>query len=120
MSETAKIFQEMRDADQLRADMKQNILDRAREKLGNAYEKGQEAFRESGLQGAFNDIYRRVFESYFGKDIFDGRFQSDTAKSNDTQTFGGPYDQRAAFYQLDNPQEQAQDRERDRGDDLER
>jgi hypothetical protein len=119
----ARIFREMRDSDQLRADMKQSILDRAKEKLGNVYEIGQDAFRETGLQGALNDIYRRCFESYFGRDIFDGRFQADTAKSNDTQqTLGGPYDQRAAFYGLDKPQEQSRemDRERDRGEDLER
>jgi hypothetical protein len=110
MSNTAKVFQEMRDADQLRADMKQSILDRAKEKLGNLYEKGQDFARESGLQGALNDCYRRIFENgWFQKDIFDGRFQSDT------QQLGTAYDQRAAFYQLD-----TQERGRDRGDDLER
>jgi hypothetical protein len=65
--------------------------------------------------GALNDIYRRVFENgWFGKDIFDGRFQSDT------QQLGTPYDQRATFYQLDTPQQQAQEREQDLGNDLER
>jgi hypothetical protein len=104
-----RIFQEMRDADQIRADMKQNILDRAKTWLGNNYEKGQDLAHESGLMGALNDIYRRCFENaYYGKDIFDGRFQSDT------QQLGTNYDQRASFYQLDNPQE------RDRGEDLER
>lgn len=103
-----RIHQEMRDADQLRADMKQNILDRAKAWLGNNYEKGQDIAHESGVMGALNDIYRRLFEnSYYGKDIFDGRFQSDMQQL-------GNYDQRASFYQLDNSQEQ------DRGDDLER
>jgi hypothetical protein len=63
MSDTARIFKEMRDADQLRADMKQSILDRAKEKLGNLYEKGQDFVQESGLLGAINDCYRRVFEN---------------------------------------------------------
>src|SRR4030095_1666829 len=57
-----RIFQEMRDADQIRADMKQNILDRAKTWLGNNYEKGQDLAHESGLMGALNDIYRRCFE----------------------------------------------------------
>ena len=95
-----RIFQEMRSADQIRADMKQNILDRAKTILGDGYDKGM---------SALNDIYRRCFEnSYYGKDIFDGWFQSDT------QQLGTNYDQRASFYQLDNPQD------RDRGEDLER
>jgi hypothetical protein len=33
---------------------------------------------------------------------------------------GSGYDQRAAFYGLDKPQEQAQERQQDLGDDLER
>jgi hypothetical protein len=33
---------------------------------------------------------------------------------------GTGYDQRAAFYGLDKPEQQAQDREQDRTDDLER
>ena len=115
MSESARNFKEMREmesADQIRESIKQGIL-------GRAYEKGQNLVQESGLMGALNDIYRRVFENaWFGKDIFDGRFQSDT------QQMETGYDQRAAFYGLDKPeqqaQEQGQDREQDRGDDLER
>src|SRR5688500_14797601 len=105
----------MQSADEIRDSIKQGSLDRARAKLGGAYEAGQSLVQESGLMGALNDIYRRVFENgWFGKDIFDGRFQSDT------QQLGTPYDQRAAFYQLDTPPQQAQDREQDLGDDLER
>jgi hypothetical protein len=109
MSETARIFREMQSADQIRDSMKHNILGEAKAWLGNVYEQGQDVARESGLMGALNDIYRRCIENaYFGKDIFDGRFQSDT------QQLGTNYDQRASFYQLDNPQEW------DRGEDLER
>jgi hypothetical protein len=112
MSETARIFREMREvqsAEQIRDSMKHNILGEAKAWLGNVYEKGQDFAHESGLVGALNDIYRRCIEnSWFGKDLFDGRFQSDT------QQLGTNYDQRASFYQLDNPQE------RDRGEDLER
>jgi hypothetical protein len=118
MSETARNFKEMREmesADEIRESIKQGILGRAQAKLGGAYEAGQSLVQESGLMGALNDIYRRVFENgWFSKDIFDGRFQSDT------QQMGTGYDQRAAFYGLDKPQEQTQDREQDRGDDLER
>ena len=118
MSETARIFKEMREmesAEQIRESIKQGILGRAREHLGSAYEAGQNLAQESGLMGALNDIYRRVIENpWFGKDIFDGRFQSDT------QQMGTGYDQRAAFYGLDKPEQQAQDREQDRTDDLER
>jgi hypothetical protein len=120
MSETARNFKEMREmesADQIRDSIKQGILGRAREHLGGAYEAGQSLAQEGGLMGALNDIYRRVFENgWFGKDIFDGRFQSDT------QQMGSGYDQRAAFYGLDKPQEQGQgqEREQERGDDLER
>jgi hypothetical protein len=118
MSETARNFKEMREmqsADEIRDSIKQGILGRAREHLGGAYEAGQNRAQESGLMGALNDIYRRVFENgWFGKDIFDGRFQSDT------QQMRTGYDQRAAFYGLDKPQEQVQEREQDRGDDLER
>jgi hypothetical protein len=118
MSEAARNFKEMREmesADEIRESIKQGILGRAREYLGGTYEAGQNLAQESGLMGALNDIYRRVFENgWFGKDIFDERFQSDT------QQMGTGYDQRAAFYGLDKPQEQAQDREQERGDDLER
>ena len=126
MSDTARNFKEMREMDaanEIRENIKQGILERAHAKLGGAYEAGQNLVQESGLMGALNDIYRRVFENgWFGKDVFDGRFQSDT------QQMGSGYDQRAAFYGLDKPeeqtqeqaQEQAQDREQDLGDDLER
>ena len=118
MSDTARNFKEMRKIDaanDIHDSIKQGILSRAREHLGGAYEAGQNLVQESGLMGALNDIYRRVFENgWFGKDIFDGRFQSDT------QQMGSGYDQRAAFYGLDKPQEQAQEREQDLGDDLER
>jgi hypothetical protein len=111
MSDTARIFREMQSADEIRDNMKQGVLGRAVGYLGNAYEQGQDAARESGLMGALNDIYRRVFENgWFQKDIFDGRYQSDT------QQLGTNYDQRADFYGLD----KHQDRERDRGEDLER
>jgi hypothetical protein len=96
-----RIHQEMRDADQIRDNMKQNILDRAKTILGDGYDKGM---------SALNDIYRRCIENaYYGKDIFDGRFQSDS------QQLGTDYDQRAQFYGLD----KAQDQEQDRGEDLE-
>ena len=122
MSETARNFKEMREmeaADEIRESIKQGAVSRARDYLGNLYEKGQDFAQESGLMGAINDCYRRLFENaYFGKDIFDGRFQSDT------QQMGSGYDQRAAFYGLDKPEQQAhepsRDREQDLGDDLER
>jgi hypothetical protein len=118
MSETTRNFKEMREmeaADEIRESIKQGAVSRAREYLGNLYEKGQDFAQESGFLGGLNDCYRRLFENaWFGKDIFDGRFQSDT------QQLETPYDQRAAFYQLDTPQEQAQEREQDLGNDLER
>ena len=117
MSDTARNFKDMREMDaanEIRENIKQGILERAHAKLGGAYEAGQNLVQESGLMGALNDIYRRVFENgWFGKDVFDGRFQAD-------QQMGSGYDQRAAFYGLDKPEQQAQDREQDLGDDLER
>jgi hypothetical protein len=109
-----KEMREMESADQIRESIKQGILGRAKEHLGNLYEKGQDFTQESGLLGALNDCYRRLFENaYFGKDIFDGRYTAD-------QQMGSGYDQRAAFYGLDKPQEQAQERKQDLGNDLER
>ena len=122
MSDTARNFKEMREmesADEIRNDMKKSILEKARGYLndsivGKTYDAVADTAQESGLMGALNDIYRRVIENgWFGKDVFDGRFQSD-------QQMGAGYDQRAAFYGLDQPEQQAQDREEERGDDLER
>jgi len=123
MSETARNFKNMREmesADEIRNDLKKNILEKARDYLngsivGKTYDAVADTAQESGLMGALNDIYRRVFENgWFGKDVFDGRYQADT------QHMGTGYDQRAAFYGLDKPEQQAQEREQDRGDDLER
>ena len=101
----ARIFQEMQSSDQIRASMEKAIKERA---YANLSRDSWGMLANSGLKGIFDDIYRRLIENpYFGKDIFDGRFQSDTQQL-------GNYDQRASFYQLDNSQEQ------DRGDDLER
>jgi hypothetical protein len=106
MSETERINREMQSADQIRASIQQNIKERA---LANLERDSFGALQQSGIKGALDDIYRRVFENgWFGKDIFDGRFQSDT------QRLGTNYDQRASFYGLDKVQE------RDHGQDLER
>ena len=122
MSETARNFKEMREmesADEIRSDMKKNILEKARDSLngsivGKTYDAVADTAQESGLMGALTDIYRRVFENgWFGKDVYDGRFQSD-------QQMGSGYDQRAAFYGLDQPEQQAQEREQEHSDDLER
>ena len=108
MSEPARIFREMQSSDQIRASMGENIKEQA---YANLERDSWGMLANSGIKGALDDIYRRLFENgWFGKDIFDGRFQSDT------QQLGTNYDQRASFYQLDNPQEQ----ERDRGEELER
>jgi len=105
---TAKIFAEMRDSDQIRADMKKSIEERAYKQLSRD---SWGMLEDTGIKGALNDIYRRLFENgWFQKDIFDGRYQSDT------QQLGTTYDQRASFHQLDKPQEQ----ERDRDEDVER
>jgi hypothetical protein len=64
MSDTARNFKEMREmesADQIRESIKQGILGRAKEHLGNLYEKGQDFAQESGLLGGINDCYRRLF-----------------------------------------------------------
>jgi hypothetical protein len=145
----ARIFQEMRSADAMKNDMKQNILEKAYEKAGKAYEKGQGLVQESGVIGALNDIYRRVFENgWFGKDVFDGRLHWDNqaakgqGSDNSTihgkhtdqgrdgqergsdarQKLGQGYDQKAEFYGWDKGQQQDKGQERDRGreDDLER
>jgi hypothetical protein len=89
------------------------------------------------VQGAMNDIYRRVFEQgWFGKDIFDGRWTWDSGQLGQSQQHGrqeqdpmlrtlrqgyGPQQQ---FYGMDQqgngvqPPQQAQDR--DRGKDMDR
>jgi hypothetical protein len=103
-----RIHQEMQSADQIRASIEQKIKERA---LANLKRDSFGALQQSGIKGVLDDIYRRCIENpYYGKDIFDGRFQSDT------QQLGTNYDQRAQFYGLD----KAQDQERDRGEDLER
>jgi len=108
-----RIRQEMRNADALRADMKQSILQRAGGWLGDAYGQGQQWARESGLMGALGDIYRRVFENgWFNKDVFDGRFH------HDNNALGGPYDTRAQFYGLDKGGESEGQDTPERGNDV--
>lgn len=84
MADTAKIFQEMRDSDSLRADLRQGALDRTQHLLGGLYDSALAKELVSGLQ----DAYRRVFEQgFFGKDVFDGRFASERP---DAQAQDGP------------------------------
>lgn len=79
MAEHTRIFQEMRDADALRADLRQGALDRAHGLLGQIYDSGLAKELVSGLQ----DAYRRCIEQgYFGKDIFDGRFASERPEAH--------------------------------------
>src|SRR5687768_12275630 len=69
----AKFTMELQTPDNLRGDMKQQIWDQ---------------FSKS-VQGAMNDIYRRVFEQgWFGKDVFDGRWAWDTHQMGQGQQRG--------------------------------
>jgi len=70
----ARIFQEMRDADALRAEMRHTILDKAQERLGTLYDSRLAQEMVSGVQ----DAYRRGIEQgWFGKDVFDGRWETE-------------------------------------------
>ena len=125
--ENARIFREMQASDQIRADMKNSIKARALEHL-NRDSFG--ALQQSGIKSALDDIYRRCFENaWFNKDLFDGRWHADNkaARGEGEHTWpsrGDGYDHRQAFYGMEAQQgpqqEPAQDRERDRGDEMER
>ena len=129
MADNAKIFQEMRDADTLRQEMRQGILDKFRDSgPGQALGRAYDSEMAKGIVGGLRDAYRRIFEQgWHGKDVFDGRFHMDN-QVGETPDMGGRYDQRASFYGWDNSKENgveererdAQDKERERGDDLER
>jgi hypothetical protein len=149
MSDNAKIFSEMRDADAIKKDMQENILknaykavvDKLTKTVGPVYDW---QLTRTGVNG-LHDAYRRIAEQgFYGKDVFDGRFHMDNGNIMDL-------DQRAAVYGVgtgksqDNSQEQGKgtgkeqetnqdkskeaeaakqieqnrDRDRDRDDDLE-
>jgi hypothetical protein len=113
--DNAKVFQEMRSADELRSDMKANIDKRKEDSfigraIGGAYD---------SLVGALQDIHRRLIENpWYGKDIFDGRWHMDTQGPQSMQGMDRNYDTRAAFYGWDkqNPS-QDQNKSQDQGND---
>jgi hypothetical protein len=147
MSDNAKIFKEMRDADAHKKEMQENILKNAYKAVVGTLQKTvgpvyDWQLTRTGVNG-MHDAYRRIFEQgFYGKDVFDGRFHMDNGNIMDL-------DQRAAVYGVgtgksqDNSQEQGKDtdkeqetnqdkskeaeaakqieqnRERDRDDDLE-
>jgi hypothetical protein len=60
----ARIFQEMRSADEIRSEMKANIIERMRnsdigQALGNAYDSPL----AKGVAGALQDVQRRLVEN---------------------------------------------------------
>jgi hypothetical protein len=143
MTDNAKIFKEMQDADALKKDMQQGIVEKFRNSaVGQALGQAYDSDLAKGVVGGLHDAYRRIFEQgFYGKDVFDGRFHMDNGNIMDL-------DQRAAVYGVgtgtsqDNSQEQGkgtgkeqemnqdktreaeaakqieQNRERDRDDDL--
>jgi hypothetical protein len=111
----AKVFQEMRSAEELKSDMKANIDKR---KDGSFMGRAIGAAYDS-LVGAFQDIHRRLIENpWYGKDIFDGRWHMDTQGPQGMQGMDRNYDTRAAFYGWDQ-QKSSQDQEKsqDQGND---
>jgi hypothetical protein len=126
MSDNAKIFREMQDADALKKDMQKGIVEKFRDSdLGRAIGQAYDSQLAKGALGGLHDAYRRIFEQgFYGKDVFDGRFHMDNGTIMDL-------DQRAAVYGVGTGKEQdmtkeaeaakqiEQNRERDRDDDLE-
>ena len=105
----ARIHQEMRDADALRADMRQSVLDRVKDQLGKVYDN---AFTREVVSG-LHDFHRRAFEQgYFGHDVLDGRWAMDRPKGQEQATaeMGKGYSQAHSFYGYDHDH---QDREHD-------
>ena len=107
----ARIFQEMRSADEHHSDMKAGIIERMRnsdigQALGNAYDSPL----AKGVAGALQDVQRRLVENpWYGKDLYDGRWTVDTRGPQDMQGMDRQYDHRASFYQYDQPQKNSQD-----------
>lgn len=79
---------------QMRAEIHRRFLE---SKTGQTMARGYEAAMR-GVAGPAHDIYRRVFEqSFFNKDLFDGRYQHDMSPDSMKGIFG-QYDMRAEFY----------------------
>jgi hypothetical protein len=127
MADNAKIFKEMQDADALKKEMQEGIVEKFRNSsVGQALGKAYDSEVAKGAVGGLHDAYRRIFEqSWYGKDVFDGRFHMDNGNIMDL-------DQRAAVYGVGNgkekdveaekpveqTQEPSQEPERQRGNDL--
>ena len=99
----ARIFQEMRSADELRSDMKAGIIERMRNSdIGQALGAVYDSPLAHSVAGAAQDIQRRVVEEgFYGKTIYDGRWHMDTQGSQGMQGMDRNYDTRAAFYGWD-------------------
>ena len=118
MESNARIFQEMRSADQLRGEMKAGIIERMRNSgIGQALGAAYDSPLAHGIVSGLRDAYRRLFEQgYYGHDVFDGRWHMDTQGPQVMQGMDRTYDQRAAFYGWDQ-HKASQDRGNEEGRD---
>jgi hypothetical protein len=110
----ARIFAEMRSADEIRSEMKANIIERMRNSgIGQALGAAYDSPLAQAIGGGIQDFQRRAVENaWYQKDIFDGRWNVDTRGPEGMQGMDRQYDHRASFYGWDQ-QKPSQDRNND-------